>query len=134
VLVAQNLQTRLEKEPPIRTAVSIFIGGAAPENITGAVRKFQPTHILLIDAADFGAQPGAVELLDPAQTQNVSFSTHGLPVSMLADYLSQETGARVFLLGIQPVTTRLNDPLSKNIETAAENLVKELAAALREVI
>lgn len=90
----------LAASPPPRT--SVLLGGALPENQTGAIRRAAPTHVVLLDAAELGAPPGSVEVIDPARVRGQRFSTHAMPLSTLAQYLRDELGARVMLLGIQP--------------------------------
>ena len=40
--------------------VLVVEAGPAPENFTGALRRFAPQAILFVDAANLGAEPGAV--------------------------------------------------------------------------
>ena len=82
--------------------VKLFLAGTVPESITGPLRRFQPRHVLFLDAADMGARPGTIAVIDPEQIQASLVSTHVLPLSVVMEYVRQETGAGVTLLGIQP--------------------------------
>ena len=81
MLVAKNLANK---------NVEVFLAGAAPENFTGAIKKIKPTHVIIIDCADMKKKPGSVLLIDPARVSGVSFSTHTLPLNILAGYLIKD--------------------------------------------
>ena len=76
-------------------------GSTAPENFSGVIRDYQPDLILLIDAAYMQEKIGVIQFLDPSQIKGINFSTHMLPLSLLVNYLKQETKAQVALIGIQ---------------------------------
>lgn len=126
VAVIQRLQAELSQ----REALQLLNAGAAPENITGAVRRFQPGMIILFDAADFGGQPGEVSLLDWRETTGFSASTHSLPLHVFAAYLSSELDCAVYLVGIQPRSLDFDAPLSPPVEQAVAELVAELQSIL----
>ena len=100
LLVVRALRTALAsaRHPAFR----LFEGGTAPENLTGEILRFRPSHILLADAADLGLKPGAVSLIEPEDAGGVSFSTHVLPLKILTDYLAQSFPCRIVIIGIQP--------------------------------
>lgn len=98
-------------------------GGVAPENFTGVVRDFEPTLIVLVDAIEFGGEPGDVEVIDPDDLRSGSVSSHTPTPSMLLAYLEHETGGTAVLVGIQPATIDPGDPLSPAVETAIEETV-----------
>ena len=102
--------------------------GLAPEGCSGLVRRFGPDLVLFVDAAEAGGAPGTVRVLDRRSMGGVGGSTHTLPLSLLAGYLSEELGCRVALVGIQPSDTALGDPLSPPVGHAVQAVV----AALRE--
>jgi hydrogenase 3 maturation protease len=85
-----------------RRGVRVFLAGTVPESLTAPIRRFRPDRILMIDAADLGAEPGTVALLDPGRTLATGLSTHALPLSVVAAYLQDSSGAPVTLVGIQP--------------------------------
>ncbi len=98
-----------EQEIP---GVRIFFAGMVPESITGPLRRYQPVHVIFLDAADTGARPGTVAVIEPEWIQADLVSTHVLPLSVVMDYIRQETGAGVTLLGIQPDVTGSGKDLS----------------------
>jgi hydrogenase 3 maturation protease len=121
----------LKKRKPSRSRkVRVFIGATAPENLTGAVRKFKPDHVILLDAADFRKKPGTVRLIPPKEAQGTCFCTHQIPLQIMADYIVQTMDAQVSIIGIQVKTLDFGAPLGKPVQKAAEELGKTLAAVL----
>lgn len=120
----------LERVLGARDRLLILDAGPAPENTTGRLRSFAPDLVLLIDAAQMDAPPGAIRWLDWQQTTGISASTHTLPLHLLARYLVAELGCNVALLGIQPVRNAVDAPLSRVVQEAAEAVAAGLAAAL----
>jgi hydrogenase 3 maturation protease len=80
----------------------VFLAGTAPENFTGKIRELSPSHVIFIDAADMGKEPGTIEIIGKDRIASVTLSTHNLPFSLLAEYLTKETGCKVIIIGIQP--------------------------------
>jgi len=110
----------------------VIDGGAAPENCTGPLRRFRPDLMLLIDAAQMDAPPGAVRWLDWAEIDGLSASTHTLPPSLLARYLVAETGCALAIIGIQPARNAFGAPLSPPVHAAVAEVVDTLAWAVGE--
>lgn len=106
----------------------VLEGGPAPENVTGTLRRFAPEVVLLVDAATFGAEPGAVRWFTPDQAEGLSATTHTMPLSMLARYLALELDCRIYLLGIQPGRNDIGAPLSPAVERAVTAISDGLCA------
>lgn len=126
VAVARLLRLR-------QTCDSSFIAidaGLAPENQVGPLRRFNPSLVLLIDAAQMDAIPGAVCWLDWQDTTGFSPSTHTLPPHVLAHYLINELGCEVALLGIQPENTAIGAPLSIAVWQTIARVAGDLATHL----
>lgn len=104
--------------------------GQAPENFSGALRRFQPDLVVLLDAAHLGEEPGAVRWLAASAAAGMSASTHTLPLHMLAAYLEAELGCQVALLGIQPADISFGGPISQPVREAVEALAGALPAIL----
>ncbi len=104
--------------------------GTAPESCLGPIRRFRPTHVLMIDAAELGLQPGSSMLIAPNEVKGFPISTHSLPLGIVAEYLERTTGAKVALLAIQPRQIELGKGLSEEVEKAAELLSRILLRVL----
>lgn len=83
----------------------VFFAGTVPESITGPLLRYQPGQVLFLDAADMGARPGTIAVIEPGRIQASLITTHVLPLTVVMDYVKQESGAGVTLLGIQPDLT-----------------------------
>jgi hydrogenase 3 maturation protease len=113
--------------------VAVFLGETAPENLTGEIRRFQPTHVVILDAADVGAAPGHIEVIpNDAPTQNPTISTHSLPMKVFTDFLTKSIGCQAVVAGIQPATREFGRPVSAAVKRAAARLAAALAAVLSE--
>lgn len=134
LLVLRNLRAAISKLKNIRAEASarirLFDGGTAPENLTGEIARFKPSHVLLVDAADLGLKPGAAKLIDPEAVAGMSFSTHVLPLSILADYLKSVLPCQVIILGIQPGPTDFSSKHSPAISQAARRVARIILNAV----
>ncbi|MGB8980563.1 MAG: hydrogenase 3 maturation endopeptidase HyCI [Anaerolineales bacterium] len=110
--------------------ILIVEAGQAPENATADLRKFAPGLVLLIDAAEMGQQPGAARWIPMDQIDGMSASTHSLPLSMLAHYLTLELNCTVALLGIQPGSNEVGDTLSPEVLEAVHRIVDGIDESL----
>ena len=104
----------------------IIEAGHAPENTTGELRKFAPDLVLMIDAAEMGGQPGTIQWIPEEAIDGMSASTHSLPLSMLARYLTLDLHCTVAVLGIQPGSNEIGDGISEEVTQAIQEIVDEL--------
>ena len=101
-------------------------GGPAPENVTGQIRAFHPDLVILVDAAHMDMPPGTIQWIPLESIDGMSASSHSLPLSMLASYLTAEIGCEVTVLGIQPVQNEIGFGLSSFVKSAVDEIVIEL--------
>ena len=134
VLVARNLEKRQRAggSAPRSVSISLLVveGAHAPENSTGAIRRFAPDLVLLIDAAEMGDHPGTIRWLDWQEAVGLDSSTHSLPPSMVARYLAAELSCEVALIGIQVQDTSLGVRISPPVRRAIRTVAQSLAALL----
>ncbi len=104
----------------------VLNGGSVPENITHKLRNLLPTHILLIDAANFNEEPGSFILATSDDVVGKSISTHQLPLSILMKYLENEYHANVRLLCIQIESKIPSMKLTQSVLHTANNLINIL--------
>jgi len=128
----RHLQNRLQATATPTGSLSpeqrlVIEAGVAPENCTGAIRRFGADFVLMIDAAQMGEPPGTIRYLDLPSATGFDASTHGLPLAMLASYLRAELGCAVALLAVQPASMGLGDPLTPEVRAAAEAVAVALA-------
>ncbi|HPV07090.1 MAG TPA: hydrogenase 3 maturation endopeptidase HyCI [Aggregatilineales bacterium] len=124
VAVAQALQPLADEHERLL----VIDAGPAPENVTGALRRFSPDFILFVDAAQMEEPPGTVRWLEWEEISGVSASTHTLPLHMVAAYLQTELGAEVALLGIQPGSMVPGTDISPVVQQAVDEVAAAIAA------
>ncbi len=106
------------------------MGETAPENLTGEIRRFAPSHLVIVDSVDFGREPGTVVAADPVEITGISFSTHRLPLFVLTDYIEREMPCRILIIGLQPMTLGLfhevSAPVAAALDAFSETLIKAI--------
>lgn len=112
--------------PEVRT----FLGATAPENLTGEIKRFAPTHLIVIDAADLDAEPGTITLMDPDSIGGTTFCTHSLPIKVMIDYLLDSFECHVTIVGVQPKTLEVGAAMSKEVLDAVESLTAMILDAV----
>jgi hydrogenase 3 maturation protease len=138
LLAAETLKAALKpprgstrRLAPRGRRVKIFLGETAPENLTGEIKRFKPTHLVVIDAAESGLKPGELSLIEVAATgSGGALSTHNLPISVLTDYLQKSTGCACLVLGIQPASIHFGAEPTAAVLRAAARLAAHLAEAM----
>jgi len=113
-----------------RPHVLLLEGATAPENLTGAIRRFTPQAVLFIDAAQMGEPIGAIRFLDADQALGVGISTHTLGLEMMAGYLKAEVGCQCWALAIQAGETMVDTPMCNAVAAA----VQEACVGIIEII
>ena len=126
---------RLLNQPPGHAGLPVIEAGPAPENCWGQLVRDCPDLVLFVDAAEMGAEPGAVRLFDWDLVKKdngvrLNVSTHTMPLPALAGFLARELGCPVWLLGIQPKETTIGQSLSPPVEQAVETTARLLAELL----
>jgi len=101
-----------------------------PENYLGTVAATQPDVVLLVDAADLGASPGASALVEGNALTDAGSLTHRTSIAITAAVLRQMTGAEVLLLAVQPASLEWGTPLSPSVASAADSVSALLQEAL----
>jgi hydrogenase 3 maturation protease len=113
-LVCQQLQGKVCAE--------LMDVGTVPENYIQSIIKKAPQNLLIIDAVDFGALPGTVSVFKPEQLNFLVISTHALSPRLFIDMIYQSIRVNVYFIGIQPLQTKLNKPLSVEVDKAVRQL------------
>lgn len=92
--------------------------GVTPEEYTGVIKRLNPSVIIILDAADFGAEPGQMKIIMAEEVSLVRIGSHKIPLDIIMEYLRSETGADVFIIGIQPECISFSSSLSPSAERA----------------
>lgn len=89
-----------------------------------------PDIVLLIDAADLGEAPGTLGWIGMDEIDGISATTHTLPLSMLAKYLSLELNCEVGLLGIQPGSVEVGERVCAEVLHSVREIVDEISTII----
>lgn len=107
--------------------LEVFFGGTAPENLTGPIKAFRPTHLIVIDAAEMERPPGCVQVIDPSRVADTgSFCTHSLPLSVLTGYLREALGCQAVIIAIQPASCEFGRPVCRSVARAARRVARAI--------
>jgi len=121
VKIVQDLQGRVSEK------VLLIECETVPESFLQQITDFNPTHVLLIDAAVQGLKPGEARLVNPEKLASYpAFTTHMLPLRIFCDYLAKTTEAKIALLLIEPKRTDFGEELSSELKMSAKNVVRIL--------
>ena len=119
----------------------LFInGGCAPENILGEIKAFQPEIIVFIDAVivgdsgedggDGARKAGSIRIIDTGREKisGISFCTHSLPLTIIANYIRQSISCEIFVIGIEPgdMDFRPDCALTPPVAEAAAEVVEAI--------
>jgi hydrogenase maturation protease HycI len=120
----------LDADPVPR--LTVVEGSTAPESVTGVIRTLGPSHLLVVDAAEFGETPGSIALIDAEDVAGTSFSTHMLPLAIVLRYLVEACpGLEVLVLGIEPTDATFGFEQSPPVLAAVDVAATAIREALR---
>jgi hydrogenase 3 maturation protease len=109
-----------------KISTEIIDAGTVPENYIQTIIKKAPDNLLIIDAIDFGALAGAIQIFKPCQLNSLVISTHTLSPRIFVDMITNEIDLQVYFLGIQPLQTQMGYPLSVEVDKAVQKLISIL--------
>ncbi len=121
VRIVEDLQDK------VSGSVHLIECETVPESFVDEIVAISPSHVLLVDAALLGLEPGTAHLYEAEEVVNVpSISTHTLPLRVFCDYVSTLTGARIALLLIEPKNVDFGEGLTPEVEAAAVRVERAL--------
>ena len=125
VKVVQDLQGRVSDR------VLLIECETVPEDSVPQIVDFSPTHVLLIDAALLGLEPGGYKLVEPERlTMSPAFSTHVLPLRIFCEHVRETTQARIALLLVEPEKSDFGEGLTPRVEASVKEIVQALLKLL----
>ena len=117
---------------PLRRRIKVFYGGTAPENLTGEIKAFKPSHLIIIDTIDAGKKAGSIYLFKPEEIAGgASFSTHKMPAKVLMRYFTGELKSETILIGIQPKSIEFGKRASRSVISSTGEVAAAIARVLR---
>jgi len=116
-----------EKLQKAKVSADVIDAGTVPENYIQPIIKKAPQNLLVIDAIDFSASAGTMNIFRPQQLNSLIISTHTLSPRLFVDMVTQAIDVNVYFIGIQPAQTKLAEAVSEQVNNAVERLVRILA-------
>jgi len=117
----------------IPSRVHIYECETVPESFLEPIIEFNPSHVLLIDAAMLGLKPGSIRLINPEQIINFSpITSHTLPLRVFCEFIKKTTESKIALLLIEPKNTDFGEKISPEVQKAAEKITILLPKLLKK--
>lgn len=110
-----------------KVCAEVIDAGTVPENYIQTIINKAPQNLLIIDAIDFGAPAGTINIFKPEQLDSFVLSTHTLSPRLFVDLVCKEIKVDVNFIGIQPAQMQLGQPLSEQVKEAIQRLAGVLA-------
>ena len=129
ILVARQV----EKAFAARSDLLVIQGCSAPENFTGPIIGFYPSHLVVIDCAELEAPSGTVKLFPIENIAGVSSNTHSLPLNVVFDYILKNCPCEILVVGIQPRSLEFDGSPSKEVVDAARLIARTLIGVVRSM-
>ncbi len=106
-----------------RVPFEVIDAGSAPENYLGKIIRQGPETVVLVDAGDFGGNPGEIRECEAGDFKTADFyATHNASLSLAAGYLREHLECDIKVILIQPQNTGFGDKLSGEVEAAVTKL------------
>ncbi len=104
--------------------------GETPENYIETILQHKPEELIIIDATDFGAEPGEWKIFSERDLKKEKISTlssHSLPLSLWIALLKKEIPSlKIQLIGIQPADIGLGDTISEILKEKSKEIINFL--------
>ena len=129
VIVTRLLQKSLKS-----STVKIIEAETVPESYTKEVVEFNPSHVLFIDTAIMGLNPGSAKTFAPSEILGITMSSHKPEFGMMIDYLEHKIKADYLFLGIQPKYLAVDGVMSDEVSVATKEIAHQLSNIIEEVM
>ena len=93
-----------------------------PENYIGQIEASGANFVLIVDAADFGASPGEIALIELSDLKKIGASTHSANLSLLLKVIPKDKRPETLLVAIQPGSTSPGKGLSEAVRNSLDGL------------
>lgn len=116
--VGSYLLKRLQK----KIKIPLLDGGDVPENYIGQIEASGANFVLIVDAADYGASPGEIALIELSDLKKIGASTHSANLSLLLKVIPKDKRPETLLVAIQPGSTSPGKGLSEAVRNSLDGL------------
>jgi hydrogenase 3 maturation protease len=102
---------------------SLFDCGTVPENYIFPILTTSCDTVIMVDAADFGSNPGSIKVFSLNEVSGSGLSTHNFSLRLFTDLLmTGKDNLNIFVVSIQPKTIALGEPLSEEMKSGLDAL------------
>jgi hydrogenase maturation protease len=110
---------------------NVIIAGNTPDRYMGLVTGKGFSHVVFLDAVDFGGASGSTIFADAGEivARFPQVSTHKISLSLLAKW-AEASGTKAWLLGVQPKLMARGPRLSSAVETTL-SVLRDLIVEMR---
>lgn len=116
--IGPYIADKLKSEQP--DDISVIDCGTAPENYTSVVKRENPQNLVIVDAVEMGLKPGETRVVPKEKIGVMHISTHGIPLSVLINYLEQYVKNIIFI-GVQPKT--MSGEITDSVKRSGQKLI-----------
>lgn len=109
-------------EGRVSDTVYLLDSETVPENHLDQIAAFEPTHILIVDAALLERPAGFVHFVTELPVAGITISTHALPLQLVCEYLIRATRAKIGMILVQPSRVEFGEGLSAPVCAATTTL------------
>ncbi len=88
------------------------------ENHIGKINKLAPDVLVIIDACDFGREPGYSELSRACDMMDMTTNTHNISLAKLSELFNMP----VYILGIQPADISFGEGMDAKVSETSEQI------------
>lgn len=116
--VGSYLIKRLQK----KVGVPVLDAGDVPENCISQIESSGANMVLIVDAADFNANPGEIALIDFVDMKKIGASTHSANLDLLFKVIPKSRRPETLLVAIQPGSALTGKGLSEAVRDSLDGL------------
>ncbi|MGD2095906.1 MAG: hydrogenase maturation protease [Phycisphaerales bacterium] len=121
-LVIEQLQSQ-------SISADLIDAGTVPENYIQTIIKKAPNNLIVIDAIDFKAPTGTIQIFKPEEINSHVISTHVLSPRLFVDMVCRDIKLDVYFIGVQPARMQIGQPVSPEVDGAIQKLSQILTEA-----
>jgi hydrogenase maturation protease len=126
--IVKTIAEHIENTLP--DGVYLFDAERGVEAVITKLADVDPRHVVFIDSCEMKSRPGETRLLSIEETSYPFFTTHGIPLKVLADQLLPKSEA--WVLAIQPKQIEFGEGLSAEVNAASLFVSRFLMKILEE--
>ena len=118
-----------------RITQRVFVTHDLPEDYAVKAADLRPDIVVVLDAINFGGEPGDLHLVAARDVPPTPGVTHRPSLEMMARFIELDAGAETWVLGVQPqmdsvgVGSEMSAPVAAALDALEAMLLEMLPAA-----